>query len=123
MMRQIDTYHLLTQWGIWLRYGDGIPRYVSPHFALMRDNIEQHSSAPVASISEDLCMMMDRIVARLKLRNENMGLALIYRYSWDKSFSAIGKELNISKPRAESLVKSAEIWVEAIIDDRLETAA
>jgi hypothetical protein len=122
-MRQLDTYHLLTQWGIWLRYGDGIPRYVSPHFALMRDNIEQHSTAPVATISEDLCMMMDGIVARLKLRNEQMGLALIYRYAWGISFSAIGKGLEISKPRAESLVRSGEIWVEAIIDDRLATAA
>lgn len=122
-MRQLDTFYLLTQWGIWLRYGHGIPRYVSPHFALMRDNIEQLSNAPVATISEDLCMMIDGIVARLKVRNDAMGLALIYRYSWEKSFSAIGKELGIPKTRAESLVKSAEIWVEAIVDDRLETAA
>jgi hypothetical protein len=122
-MKQLDTYYLLTQWGIWLRYGDGIPRYVSPHFALMRDNVEQHSSAPVATISEDLCMMMDGIVARLKMRNDQMGMALIYRYAWGISFSAIAKGLGISKPRAESLVRSGEIWVEAIIDDRMAAAA
>lgn len=122
-MKQLDIFHLLTQWGIWLRYGDGVPRYVSPHYALMRDNVEQHSSAPVAMISEDLCMLVDGIVARLRFKNEKMGDALIYRYAWDISYSAIGKKLDVSKPRAESLVKSAELWVEAIIDDRLTEAA
>lgn len=122
-MKQLDIYYLLTQWGIWLRYGDGIPRYVSPHYALMRDNVEQHSSAPVAMISEDLCMLVDGIVARLRYRNERMGDALIYRYAWDISYSAIAKKLEMSKPRAESLVKSGELWVEAIIDDRLADAA
>lgn len=122
-MKQLDIYYLLTQWGIWLRYGDGIPRYVSPHYALMRDNVEQHSNAPVAMISEDLCMLVDGIVARLRHRNEKMGDALIYRYAWDISYSAIGKKLDMSKPRAESMVKSGELWVEAIIDDRLADAA
>jgi hypothetical protein len=122
-MKQLDIFHLLTQWGIWLRYGDGIPRYVSPHYALMRDNVEQHSSAPVAMISEDLCMLVDGIVARLRHRNENMGKALIYRYAWGVSYSVIGRMLDVSKPRAESLVKSGELWVEAIIDDRLADVA
>lgn len=118
-MKQLDTYHLLTQWGIWLRYGDGIPRYVSPHYALMRDNIEQHSSAPVCTISEDLCMMMDRVVARLRLRNKEMGDALVYRYAWGVSFAAIAKQLGISKPRAESLVKSAEQWIDGVLDEKV----
>lgn len=122
-MRQLDIFHLLTQWGIWLRYGDGVPRYVSPHYALMRDNVEQHSSTPVAMISEDLCMLVDGIVARLRHKNKKMGDALIYRYAWDISYSAIGKKLEVSKPRAESLVKSAELWLEAIIDDRLSDVA
>lgn len=122
-MKQLDIYYLLTQWGIWLRYGDGIPRCVSPHYALMRDNVEQHSSAPVAMISEDLCMLVDGIVARLRHRNEKMGDALIYRYAWGVSYSIIGRRLDVSKPRAESLVKSGELWVEAIIDDRLADAA
>ena len=122
-MKQLDIHYLLTQWGIWLRYGDGVPRYVSPHYALMRDNVEQHSSAPTAMISEDLCMLVDGIVARLRHRNEKMGQGLIYRYAWGISYSVIGKHLDVSKPRAESLVKSGELWVEAIIDDRLADAA
>jgi hypothetical protein len=122
-MKALDIFYLLSQWGIWLRYGDGIPRYVSPHYALMRDNVEQHSSGPTAMISEDLCMLIDGIVARLRHKNAKMGDALIYRYSWEISYSAIGRKIDVSKPRAESLVKSAELWVEAIIDDRLTEAA
>jgi DNA-directed RNA polymerase specialized sigma24 family protein len=88
----------------------------------MRDNVEQHSTAPVASIGDDLCMMMDGIVARLKLRNDQMGRAVIYRYAWGISYSAIAKGLGVSKPRAESLVKSGEVWVDAVLDDRLAAA-
>lgn len=122
-MKQIDTIYLLTQWGIWLRYGDGIPRYVSPQYALMRDNVEQLSSAPVAAISEDLCMTMDGIVARLMLRNREMGNALAIYYSWNVSYASLGRIMGIPKTRAESLVKSGEVWVDAVLDDRLATAA
>lgn len=122
-MKQIDTTYLLTQWGIWLRYGDGLPRYVSPQYALMRDNVEQTSSAPVAVISEDLCMTMDGIVARLMLRNREMGEALAIYYSWGVSYAALGKIMGIAKTRAESLVKSGEVWVDAVLDDRLAAAA
>lgn len=118
-MRQLDTHYLLTQWGIWLRYGDGVPRYVSPHFALIRDNIEQHSSAPVASITEDLCMVVDGVVARLRLRNEEMGYALILYYGRDISYATLAKGMGVSKTRAESLVKSAEQWVDGVMDEKI----
>jgi hypothetical protein len=118
-MKQLDTHYLLTQWGIWLRYGDGIPRYVSPHFALIRDNIEQHSSAPVACISEDLCMMIDGIVARLRQRNAEMGHALVVYYGRDVSYAGLAKGMGISKTRAESLVKSAEQWVDGVLDEKV----
>lgn len=122
-MKQIDTIYLLTQWGIWLRYGDGIPRYVSPQYALMRDNVEQVSYSPRAVISEDLCMTMDGIVARLMLRNQEMGDALAIYYSWGISYAALGRTMGISKTRAESLVKSGEVWVDAVLDDRIAAAA
>ncbi|MCY1455497.1 hypothetical protein D9M71_726350 [compost metagenome] len=64
-------------------------------------------------------MMMDGIVARLKLRNEEMGTALIIYYSWGISYAALGKQMGISKTRAESLVKSAEVWVDGVLDERL----
>jgi len=119
MKKQLDTHYLLTQWGIWLRYGAGIPRYVSPHFALIRDNIEQHSSAPVACISDDLCMLVDGIAARLRHRNEEMGMALIYYYGRDISFASLGRLMNMPKTRAESLVKSAEQWVDGALDEKI----
>jgi hypothetical protein len=121
-MRQLDTYHLLTQWGIWLRYGGGLPGYVSPHYALIRDNIEQHDERPCCMITEDLCMLMDRIVARLIIRNNAMGKALVLFYGRDISYATLGRIMDIPKTRAESLVKSGEIWVDAVIDDRLAAA-
>jgi hypothetical protein len=36
-----DTEYMLEQWGSWRMSGMGVPRYVSPSFAIMRDNVEQ----------------------------------------------------------------------------------
>ncbi|MCT5858458.1 antitermination protein Q, partial [Pseudomonas aeruginosa] len=50
-----DTEYMLEQWGWWRMSGMGVPRYVSPSFALMRDNVQQHSSVSF-SITDELAM-------------------------------------------------------------------
>ena len=39
MKRLADTEWMLEQWGWWRMSGMGVPRYVSPSFALLRDNM------------------------------------------------------------------------------------
>ncbi len=34
-----DTEYMLEQWGFWRMCEMGVPRYVSPLYALMRDNV------------------------------------------------------------------------------------
>ncbi|WP_263146087.1 antiterminator Q family protein [Pseudomonas sp. RIT-PI-AD] len=109
-----DTVYLLQEWGIWLRYEDGVPRYVSAHAVLTRGQLEETDRRPTASISEDLCMLVDRVVARLCHRDQQMGNALFmyYRYR-GMSYRTLGRELGVTHMKAQELVRSAEAWVDS----------
>ena len=39
-MQQLDTEFMLQEWGVWLRVQSGVPHYVSPSLALMRDHVQ-----------------------------------------------------------------------------------
>jgi DNA-directed RNA polymerase specialized sigma24 family protein len=64
-------------------------------------------------------MLVDGIAARLRHRNDEMGRALIYYYGRDISYATLGRIMQISKTRAESLVKSAEQWVDGALDEKI----
>lgn len=74
-MHKLDTDFLLQEWGAWLRVQTGMPRYVSPSFAMMRDNVQQ-VSRPAPCISDDLAMLVDRLVARMAALDGEMATAL-----------------------------------------------
>lgn len=62
MSRKADE--LLTQWGIWTRQRTGVPRYVSPMLAIMRDNVPGSHGAD-AMITEEDAEEVSALVARL----------------------------------------------------------
>lgn len=118
-----DTEWMLEQWGWWRMSGMGVPRYVSPSFALMRDNIEQLSSVNFA-ITDDLALTIDGCVAMLIRRETDRGVTgakmgdCLWLYFGAK-FSAVrvGREYGMSEAKARELIKSGVAWV----DGRLET--
>lgn len=118
-----DTEWMLEQWGWWRMSGMGVPRYVSPSFALMRDNVEQNST-PNYNITDDLAMTIDGCVAMLTRRETDRGVAgakmgdCLWLYFGAK-FSAVrvGRQFGISESKARELIKSGVAWV----DGRLET--
>jgi hypothetical protein len=118
-----DTEWMLEQWGWWRMSGMGVPRYVSPSFALMRDNVEQISTSSY-SITDDLALIIDGCIARLS-RREDQGLIVGAKMSdclWlffgaKYSMCKVGRHLGISETKARDLVKSGVAW----IDGRLET--
>lgn len=118
-----DTEWMLEQWGWWRMSGMGVPRYVSPSFALMRDNIEQCSSVNFA-ITDDLALTIDGCVAMLIRRETDRGVTgakmgdCLWLYFGAK-FSAVrvGREYGMSEAKARELIKSGVAWV----DGRLET--
>jgi hypothetical protein len=128
-VKQAETGVLLEQWGIWLRVQVGIPRYVSPSFALMRDNVGGHAGEE-PHISDELALLIDRLVSRLYARYPEAGCALWnwYRYS-GMSYRQLGRLMteanvgSISHVRAQELVRVGEAWIDAALCAQLDEVA
>jgi len=58
-----DNECMLEQWGRWRMEGTGMPRYVSPLFALMRDSIPSVSGVRQYVITDELALAVDSALA------------------------------------------------------------
>ncbi|HFQ9136581.1 antitermination protein Q [Pseudomonas aeruginosa] len=123
-----DTEYMLEQWGWWRMSGMGVPRYVSPSFALMRDNVQQHSSISF-SITDELAMSVDSAVARLTAREKQHGvngpfmgdcLWLYFGAKW--TAVRVGKHHGISEAKARELIKAGVAWVDSALESTREAA-
>ncbi len=123
-----DTEWMLEQWGWWRMSGQGIPRYVSPSFALMRDNIEQNTG-PSAYITDELAMTIDGCVARLSRRESERKtgsplmsdcLWLYYGAKWPAM--RVGREFGVSEAKARELIKCGVAWVDSQLESMREAA-
>lgn len=114
-MRRLDTEHLLIEWGIWLRVKSGVPRHVSPSYALMRDNV-QMPGGPDPQITDDLAMLIDRMVSRLFERYTEAGTALwnYYRYP-GMSYRQLGRLMDCTHVKAQELVSVGAAWVDSAL--------
>ncbi|MBD1555028.1 antitermination protein Q [Pseudomonas typographi] len=110
-----DTEYLLEQWGWWRMSGMGVPRYVSPSFALMRDNVEQLTCKSFVIIDE-VAMSVDSAVARLTLRNQMMGdmVWLYFGAKWPAV--RVGKHFEMSEAKARELIKAGVAWVDSSLE-------
>lgn len=112
-----DAEELLTQWGRWVWQGAGIPRYVSPSFALMRDNVAQHSS-PAAAITDEDAMMVDSIVARMGRRDPEMATCVLIYYATGRTMHGVGQVMNLHRLKVRELLIAGKCYVEAVLDMR-----
>lgn len=121
-MRQMDTEYLLVEWGVWARVQAGVPRYVSPSFALLRDNV-QGGCAPDPAISDDLALVVDRLIGRLHARYPEAGVAVwnYYRYQ-GMSYRQLGRLMGVSHVRAQELVAVGAAWVDSALCLQVEAA-
>lgn len=105
----------LTQWGIWVRTQQGIPRYVSPAWAMMRDNVQLNRD-PDANITEDDALRIDRAIAALNLVNSSRAVAVwtYYRYQ-GMSYRRLGQLMGIHADTAGNLVIAGAAWIEGAI--------
>ncbi|MCC4260796.1 antitermination protein Q [Pseudomonas aestusnigri] len=111
-----STEWLLDQWGLWRMSGMGVPRYVSPAFALMRDNVEQNT-APSFNITDEAAGLVDQAVARLGIRDSQMADCIWLYYGARYTQARVGRYLQISETKAAQLIAAGVAWV----DGRLET--
>lgn len=121
-MRDAGTDYLLQEWGVWLRVQSGVPHYVSPSYALMRDNVQVDRGIDPA-ITDDMAMLIDRLVCRLHCRYPDAGIALwnYHRYS-GMSYRQLGRLMGCTHVRAQELVTVGAAWVDSALCSYAEAA-
>lgn len=116
-----DTEYLLEQWGWWRMSGMGVPRYVSPAFALMRDNVQQIGRCSYC-ITDDMAGLVDGAVARLTRRDQVMGDCIWLYFGAKWPAIRVGREFGISEAKARELIKAGVAWVDSSLEMMREAA-
>jgi hypothetical protein len=117
-----DTEWLLEQWGYWRMDGMGVPRYVSPLYALMRDNVPCEGGVKQYSLTDDLALIIDGAVSRLINRDDQMGnfIWLYFGAKWPAL--RIGRENGIGEAKAREIIKAGVAWIDCAVEEIREAA-
>lgn len=117
-----DTEWLLEQWGYWRMDGIGVPRYVSPLYALIRDNVPCEGGVKQYSLTDDLALIIDGAVSRLINRDEQMGnfIWLYFGAKWPAL--RIGRENGIGEAKAREIIKAGVAWIDCAVEGIREAA-
>lgn len=117
-----DTEWLLEQWGWWRMSGMGVPRYVSPSFALMRDNVQQQGGVSF-SITDEIAMSVDSAVARLCAKERGRALAplqgdCIWLYFGAKWPAArIARHFGVNEPKIRQTLRAGVAWIDSVLEE------
>ncbi|MBK59418.1 antiterminator Q family protein [Stutzerimonas chloritidismutans] len=109
---------LLTEWGIWVWQKTGVPRYVSPMLAVMRDNVPS-THAPDAHITDEDAETVSAIVARLKRGHPRASDCLHFYYADKKTMQQIGREMALNRHQVRELLIAGQWYVQAELDRRM----
>lgn len=117
-----DTEYLLEQWGWWRMDGMGVPRYVSPLYALIRDNNVTEGGIKNYCVTDDVALVVDRAVAKLAARDAQMGnfIWLYFGAKWPAL--RIARENDMGEAKARELIKAGVAWVDCAIEVFREAA-
>lgn len=117
-----DTEWLLEQWGYWRMDGMGVPRYVSPLYALIRDNAPCEGGVKEYSLTDDLALVLDGAVARLINRDDQMGnfIWLYFGAKWPAL--RIARENGIGEAKAREVIKAGVAWIDCALEGIREAA-
>lgn len=122
-----DTEWMLEQWGWWRMSGMGVPRYVSPSYAIMRDNVQQTGGYSF-NITDELAMAVDGCVARLCAREKGrtngpmMGDCLWLYFGAKWPALRIAKHYGIGEAKAREIIKGGVAWVDSALESLREAA-
>lgn len=117
-----DTEWLLEQWGWWRMDGMGVPRYVSPLHALIRDNNAGEGGVREYSLTDDAALVIDGTVARLTRRDQQMGDFIWSYFGAKRTYAQIGRESGMGERKAQEIVKAGVAWVDAALENTREAA-
>jgi len=115
-----DTEYMLEQWGWWRMDGMGVPSYLSPALAIMRDVTPSATKSYV--ITDELAGVVDGAVARLCRRDAQMGdmIWLYYGAKWPAV--RVGRQYGVSEMKARELIKAGVAWIDCALDMLKEAA-
>ncbi|HEN8714190.1 TPA: antitermination protein Q [Pseudomonas putida] len=117
-----DTEYLLEQWGWWRMSEMGVPRYVSPLYALMRDNVPSEGGVRQHVITDDLALVVDGAVARLTKRNQQMGDFVWAYYGSKHPAMRVGRDAGMSERKAREIIKAGVAWIDCALEEIREAA-
>jgi hypothetical protein len=117
-----DTEYLLEQWGWWRLSEMGVPRYISPLYALMRDNIPCEGGSKQYVITDDLALIVDGAVARLTKRNQQMGDFVWFYFGAKHPAMRVGREGGMSERKAREIIKAGVAWIDCALEEMREAA-
>lgn len=117
-----DTEYLLEQWGWWRMDGMGVPRYVSPLYALIRDNTPAEGGIKEYVVTDDLALAVDGAVARLTKRDQQMGnfIWLYFGAKWPAL--RIARETGMGEAKAREVIKAGVAWIDCALGEIREAA-
>ncbi|KRW62352.1 antiterminator Q family protein [Pseudomonas sp. TTU2014-080ASC] len=117
-----DTEWLLEQWGWWRMDGSGVPRYVSPLHALIRDNTNYQGGPKQYSILDDTALFIDGAVARLSARDQQMGdfIWLYFGAKWPAL--RIARDNGMGEAKAREIIKAGVAWIDCALEGLREAA-
>ena len=106
-----DTQQRLTEWARWVQTSD----------SGLRMGYNRVSLVPAGSVAMPVCsdeqaLMVDRAIARLRQRDQDMAEVLVMAYSYGFSLTRIAREAGIgSRERARYLLGAAESWIDCAL--------
>lgn len=109
---------LLTEWGRWVWQKTGVPRYVSPMLAIMRDNVPD-THGPAACITDEDAETIAAIVARLQRGYPVASQAVHLYYCHNRTMEQIGRELGRNRHQVKELLTGAQWYVQSELDRRM----
>lgn len=107
--------HLLTQWGIWTRLGNGGAQSIIASLMNSVDKYPQNSRPPFLS-NDDECCVVDGLLCVLKTENPTYFSWIDAHYRMGYPLKVLGKHANISEHKVVQILVAAEERLMAISD-------
>lgn len=113
-MKFDSTQHLLEQWAVWVRQSSELRKVYFPSSAPYY--LPLSASTNMLSISEDEALIADGLVARLKMRDKEMGSVVINYYLGGGSLRYASEVVGISLKKTRILAEAGTSWIDAKIN-------
>ncbi|MGA4634537.1 antiterminator Q family protein [Pseudomonas solani] len=116
-----DTEYLLEQWGYWRMDGMGVPGCVS-QMAVVMSLRNPMGSTKCYRITDELAQAVDQALARLVVRDRQMGdfVWLYFGAKWPAL--RIAREYSLGEAKVRELVKAGVAWIDCALERMREVA-